>query len=118
MPTIADKLNAIPPFVCRLLARKNHGRDGLSHAEIAKLSNLSKSTVAELSLKTEWDGVPVDVAVAFALACGVNHLACRAQRDYFKRRIKTYVYNGDANRRRFYDRLLELFKVKYGSRSG
>lgn len=117
MDTVLDKLNRIPPFVCRLLARKNRGREGMSHLEIAKLSKLSKSTVAELSLKTDWNGVPVDVAVSFAVACGINHLACRAQRDFFKRRIKSYVYNGDGNRRRFYDRLLELFKVKYGSRS-
>lgn len=82
----------------------------MSHNDISRASRLPKTTVAELSFKRSWEGVPVDIAVRFAIACGVNHLNCRRQLQFFRRKKHTYIYNGDGNQRRLYARLLAALK--------
>jgi hypothetical protein len=42
--------------------------------EIAKLSGISKSLVADLSLKTTWRNVSAGVIEKFTVACGVDLL--------------------------------------------
>jgi hypothetical protein len=103
--TILEKFNAIPPCVCRLLARKERGRLPLSHAEIARASGLSMATVSALSFRLDWSGVTVDVADRFARACGVNHLAAERQLEFVRRRKMVHVMNAPTNQRRFYQRL-------------
>jgi hypothetical protein len=103
--TILDKLERIPPFVCRLIARTPNGRHGLSHRDIMVRSGLERSTVRQLSFATTWRGREIDSAVAFALACGVNHLAAEKQIDFLKRRKWTHVERAIGGQANMYRRL-------------
>lgn len=103
--TLFEKLDLLPPCVCRLLARRANGRQGLSHQEIAQASGLSVSTVAKLSFQTEWGTVTIDVAKRFSLACGVNHLNASGQLDYLRRRKMAHVFKAPKNQKQFYNRL-------------
>lgn len=105
--TLLEKLNSIPPCVCRLLARKAHGRQPMSHSDIARASGLSLATVSVLSFRLDWSGVTVDVADRFARACGVNHLAAERQLEFVRRRKMVHVLNAPTNQRRFYNRLFQ-----------
>lgn len=44
----------------------------MSHADISKVSGLCIDTVARLSVKRSWKGIPIDQVVAFSSACGVD----------------------------------------------
>lgn len=90
------------------MARKNHGRQALSHRDIARAADLSVETVTRLSFKKTWAGVRIDVAIAFARACGVNHLDLEAQRDYVRRRKMVHIQAGDENQKKFFSRLFAL----------
>lgn len=102
---IADKF---PPCLCRFLARKAHGHQPLSVRELAQLSGLSKSTVAELSLKRSWTGVPIDTVVRFSRACGVNLVAPREARKYLRRARRVHIENANPQQKRFFLRLFTL----------
>lgn len=104
--TLLGKLERIPPFLCRLLARD--GRHGLSHNDIAECSGLNRSTVKELSFATSWRGHTIETIVAFAEACGVNHLAAEKQWDYAKRRLLPHTERATGAQRAMYDRLKQL----------
>lgn len=106
--TILQKFERIPPCMCRLLARKRHGRAGMTHADISRQSGLSVSMVGWLSLRTSWKGIPIDTAVKFAMACGINHLHSERQVDFLKRRKLAYVNNASGQQRRFYNRLFNI----------
>lgn len=115
MAHLLDRLERVPPFLCRILARKNNGHRGLSHEELAKLSGLSRSTIAELSFKTSWKGVTVDVADRFAAACGINHhRSIYRQVEFLKWRavamLKGRGRGGGAAQRQMYHRLFGLLK--------
>lgn len=100
---IADKF---PPCLCRFLARKKHGHQPLSVRDLAELSGLSKSTVAVLSLKRSWKGVPIDVVVRFTEACGVNLMRSAEVRKYIRRSRRVYLENASPQQKRFF---LKLF---------
>jgi hypothetical protein len=108
---ILDKLDRLPPCVCRLLARCRHGKGwrGLSHRELGQISKLPKSTIAELSFRKTWKGVAVDVVDAFAAACGVDHLRARRQITYLRTRSMTYTETGSIAQVKMYTRLLRLY---------
>jgi len=108
--TILAAANLIPPCLCRLVARQNHGSRGITHAELARRSGLSKSKVMDLSFRTSWDGVSIDVLQRFALACGVNHMQTRRTLEYLRRRKMMHVRQAPPASRRFYARLFELVK--------
>lgn len=74
MARLLDKINRLPPFVCRLMARKQDGWKPLTIDDIAKASGIPRSTVHELSSRNSWNGVAVDIADRFAAACGVDLL--------------------------------------------
>jgi hypothetical protein len=104
--TVLDKLNRVPPCVCRLLARKNHGRRGMTHRDLAKASGLTLSTVQALSFRRSWTGLSIDTIMAFSLACGVNHLSTDQQMDYLRRRRMAHVLGAKGSQKVFYARLL------------
>lgn len=54
------------------MARDKRRTRALTVREIADLSGINARTVKRLSNKTTWDGVRVEVAFAFAKACGVD----------------------------------------------
>lgn len=102
---ILEKIERIPPFLCRYLARTSNGRRGLTHNQIAQRSKLSRSVVRQLSFATTWRGHAVETCCAFALACGVNHLAAEKQLDFLKRRKLTHVARATNAQKQMYDRL-------------
>lgn len=109
MASLLTKLNSCPPFLCRILARKNRGRAGLSHDELAERSGLARSTIAALSFKTSWEGIPVDTADRFAQACGVNHLSAKRQ-VYFMvhRQLGTFMLRATNSQKLMYRKLFGL----------
>lgn len=73
--TITERLERFTPIVCRLLARKTAARGGveaLTDEEIAAGSGLPVPTVATLSRKHAWTGVPFDTVLAFTRGCGIH----------------------------------------------
>lgn len=73
--SLLEKLDRLPPCLCRLFARTRLARTGWhpkSHREIAAEAGLAKSTVADLSRLRSWRHVPLEMADTFARACGVN----------------------------------------------
>lgn len=103
-----DKLNALPPCWCRYVARTANGRRGLTTVELANASGLAETTVKELTYRVEWDSVTNFVTEKFASACGVNLLAARKHRDFFKRRKMIHVENATGSAKRMYDRIERL----------
>lgn len=108
--SLLAKVDRFPPFICRLLARTRHGYHGLSHDEIALRSGLPKSTVADLSFKTSWGGVTVEVADKFSAACGVDFFRGKCQVQALLHRKKVYIYRGPAAQRAMYSRLFALLE--------
>lgn len=106
--TILQKLERIPPFVCRLIARENHGNRGLTHADLAQRSGLAVSTIKSFSFATTFRGRDIEKCQAFALACGVNHLAAERQIEFIKRRRWVHVERATGNQARMYQRLKRL----------
>jgi hypothetical protein len=80
---------------------------GLSHREIEQVSKLPKSTVAELSFRTTWKGVEVDVVEAFSAACGVNHLSSKRSMFSLQHRKMSWTDNGSMQQKAMYVRLFE-----------
>lgn len=73
--TIWKKLEAYPPILCRLLARKGKGRFNeriMTDEEIAEVGNMKLSDVKSLSWKTSWDDVPFRQVRQFSMACRVD----------------------------------------------
>lgn len=79
----------------------------MTHTEIAIKSGLPLASVAEISMKTSWRGLRIEVIEAFSLACGVDHMRCRRQMEYLRRRKMIHLQKGDANQRRMYARLMQ-----------
>lgn len=83
--TILDKLNSIPPALCRLMAISGVSAPNLNTRDIAKRAGMSEKKVVEITRRNSWDYVYVIDVVKFASACGVNHLSARRARERFKR---------------------------------
>lgn len=115
--SLLGKIDKFPPFVCRLLARTKHGYRGLSHSDIARMSGLARSTVAELSFKTTWAGVRVDVIDRFAGACNVDFFHTKHQVQALLHRQKVYIYRAPYPQRAMYGKLFALFKEWAGEQS-
>lgn len=102
--------NQVPPFVCRLIARKKSGFHALSHSDISKISGIPRSSVADLSRLTSWDGIPIDVADRFASACGVNLTRPRQHLRWLRRAGMIHIKQANAHQRRFFQRLFASAK--------
>lgn len=102
---LSEKLNRIPPYLCRYVARTRDGRRGLTHAEIARAAKLNVSTVKEISFALSFDNFTVKTATAFSIACGVNHLAAERVVEFLKRRRRVHVLSARGNQKKMYDRL-------------
>lgn len=107
------RLNKLPPFICRFIARKRAANahfsfyEPLSHSDIAKRSNLPRSTVADLSVKESWDGVPVNVIDAFAAACGVDLMLPGRHLRWLRLGRFGHLSKGNVQQRRFFNRLMK-----------
>lgn len=105
---LLQKLNSLPPFFCRYVARSDNGRRGLTTAELVGRSGLARTTVKELSFRVNWNGVTVEVATKFMEACGVNPLSARRQREFVKRRSLLHVTEAVGAQKRMYQRIEQL----------
>jgi hypothetical protein len=81
---LLSKCNAIPPKLCRLLARKHNGRRPMSNAEIAAVSGLARCTITQISKREDWNGVPLETIHRFTTACGINLVNQEPQRKFFR----------------------------------
>lgn len=108
---LLDQANQIPPFVCRIIARKHSGFIPLSHSDIAQASGLSRSTVAAISRKVSWHGVTVDKADRFARACGVDLSQPRRALRWLRRAGLIHLQRGTSQQRRFIKSLLTAQRI-------
>lgn len=76
------------------------------------MAGLPKSTVADLSFKTTWVGIPVDVADKFAGACNVDFFKAKHQVEALWHRQKVYIYRAPYSQRAMYGKLFELLKER------
>lgn len=99
-----------PPYLCRLVAKKRAGSSwvGLSCRDIEQLSGLPRSTVAELSYRKTWEGVPIDIVEKFMKACGVDPLRAKRLVYFLNYRQMTHTSNGSRHQVAMYTRLWEL----------
>jgi hypothetical protein len=97
--------NRFPPCLCRFVARKNHGHTPMSHRDIAAASGISKTKVAELSLRRTWDGVPIDEVESFARACGVDFLRPKRVLEYLRKAKRVHIQNATQAQKEFLQRM-------------
>src|SRR5688572_27776143 len=98
------------PFLCRMVARKNHGRHAMTNQEIAKAAGVSKGTVAKLSTRLSWAGVSVDVMNQFMAACGVTLENISAHRKFLRRHsAHRYMQDADPKQKKMFNRLKDLY---------
>ena len=103
--------NRIPPFLCRILARKNAGWRALSHSDLAKRTGIPRSSIADLSQKTSWQGVPIDVIDRFAAGCGIDLTRPEAYHRKLRRLSFRHIARANPTQRRFFHRLLQTAKT-------
>ena len=104
--TLTEKLNRMPPFLCRLMARRN-GRE-ISNRRLSENSGIPLTTIRRISVRTSWDDVPVAMAQRFSVACGVDLLRQNRSLEYFKRRKFHHIKK--SKNYKYYNRLLKLWK--------
>lgn len=76
MQTLLSKLNSLPPYKVRLLARHKRQRQPIpmNNDEIATVSGLALETVRRVSHLRSWNSVTVETMLRFCAACGVELL--------------------------------------------
>jgi hypothetical protein len=115
---LLEHANQIPPFICRFIARKREQQGDrrplvpLSHRDIAQRAGLPRQSVADLSRRLSWEGVPLDVADRFAAACGVNLMKPGNHLRALREGRLGHLKEGNAQQRRFFARLMEVQGVK------
>lgn len=72
--TIFSQAEQIPPFLCRIIARRKHGWEPMSVRDIAAASGLTKTRVAIIAKRKTWAGIAIDHVERFSRACGVDLL--------------------------------------------
>lgn len=94
MSALLSKLDQLPPWACRLLAR--HNRKPLTSHEIAKRAGITPSWVNKLSKRLTWANVTIASYDAFVCGTGVDPL-CRKRQTQFLRRTKNAEHGGMAH---------------------
>jgi hypothetical protein len=93
--------------MCRLLANKNHGYKAMTHMDVATKSGIPLSTVAEISVRTTWAKVPLEIVSRFADACGVDLLMSEALlKRKLKRNKMAHVMRSKGRQKQFLVRLM------------
>lgn len=103
-------MNQIPPFLCRVVARKFHGNDGwtaMSVRELSARSGLSRFKVQEISGFRKWDNVSVSDAEKFARACGVNLLQPGSHKKWLRQSSLVHIMKARQETRDALTRLLK-----------
>ena len=108
--TIFDRLNQLPPSLCRLVAHNR--KRPLSHQDIANASGLAKSTVVKISQMDRWDSLPLCTIEAFSKACGVNFMSPKRSLLIIRRSGMAYIENSHPAQRRMFLRMLSDLNKK------
>jgi hypothetical protein len=103
---LIEKLDRMPPFLCRLMARRN-GRSP-SNKDLSKDSGIPLTTLRRICEKKTWADVPVGMAQRFSVACGVDLLRQTRSLEYFKRRKFAHIKKSP--NLKYYNKLLKLWK--------
>lgn len=85
MEDLLKRLDTIPPFICRVIARRKNGWEPMSLREIAEKSGLKKDRVHTISKLMSWAKVPVKEAMQYASACGVDLLHPGPHKKWLRR---------------------------------
>lgn len=104
--TLLAKLNAHPPFMVRVLARKPNGKP-MSGPEIAALGGINADMVRRLSHLTSWESVSIGVAARFMFGCRYDPFHAKNHNRYV-RRMATVANPRifEANVKSYYERLI------------
>ena len=94
------------------MSSTNNGWKPMSTRELAKRSGIPRATVAELSLKTSWQGIRVDLIDRFSTACGVDLLRIEPAIERLRKHKKPYLTRGRSSQRAFYYRLMIIVKER------
>jgi len=106
---VFELVERINPSMCRLVARTGMtgGQRALSFEEIAARSGLGISTVKNYSRRTSWSGLPIDNVVAYAAACGVNHMQAKEVIRFIKHKRWVHVVSSrNPKQRAMFKRIL------------
>ena len=102
-------LDRYPPKWCRLVARKNRGRDMMSTRDLARVSGLPRSTVDKITKLDSWRSVGAETIHRFSLACGVNFLDgtnLKRNREFFLKRRWVHLTRADQQQQQMFWKLL------------
>lgn len=103
-------LDQYPPKWCRLVARKNRGRDMMSTRDLARVSGLPRSTVDKVSKQDSWKSVGAATIQRFSLACGVNFMDgnnLKHNREFFRKRRWVHLTRADQQQQAMFWRLFD-----------
>lgn len=106
--SLLAKADLLPPCICRLIARKNKGRQGRTNEDIARESGLSLSLIKDYCFRTTWKGLPIDSVDAFARGCGINLMKMERDLEFLRRRKWVHIENARGSQREFYKRLMQV----------
>jgi hypothetical protein len=84
--TLAQKLDRLPPCVCRLLAQRNTSL--LTDTELCALTGWSREKVWRISAAKSWKGILVRDVDRFLMACGLSWSTQRRQLWVLKKAIE------------------------------
>lgn len=103
-----ERFNRIPPALCALWARKNHGLKSKTLEDISQDSGMSLPRVKQIGKLMEWNSLPARTIHAFSwLGCGVNLERPSNHVRFFRRREAAYLRNCSASQRK---RLLDIMR--------
>lgn len=83
--TYLERLDSIPPPVCRLIARQQRPYRMLKLTEIAAIGGLTLQRAAWIAKQRSFARVPIEDAEKFRLGCGIRPNNEWAQRQFVKR---------------------------------
>lgn len=110
MRFLLPSLDQYPPKWCRLVARKNRGRDMMSTRDLARVSGLPRSTVDKITKLDSWKSVEAETIQRFSLACGVNLMDgnnLKRNREFFLKRRWVHLTRADQQQQAMFWRLLK-----------
>lgn len=84
--TLTEKLDRLPPCICRLLAKSNG--ELATDAEIRGATGWSRAKLERISQATTWAGISVGDVDSFLAACGIRWSSQRKERWKLTRIIR------------------------------
>lgn len=105
--TLLTKLNQLPPFLCRVMARKKKGWAPMSISDLSVVSGLTRSKVAKISVMRSWNDVTLSDADKFSRACGVDLLDLAPAKKWLRQSPLIHIQRARIDQRRMFTKLLK-----------